>query len=64
VAVITAWRIASWRAMVAMGDELLSKLKALAVFAFCAEITRLPGHCAPLLRPWQRSKSARRQECD
>ncbi len=25
-------------------DELLSRLKALAVLAFCAEITRLPGH--------------------
>jgi len=25
----------------------LGKLKAFAVFAFCAEMTRLPGHCEP-----------------
>src|ERR1700682_2849091 len=28
-----------------------SRLKAFAVFAFCAEMTRLPGHCAPRLTP-------------
>src|SRR5512134_932453 len=31
--------------------EELSRLKALAVLAFCAEITRLPGHWLPLLVP-------------
>src|SRR5262249_45085738 len=31
-------------------DE-LSRLKAFAEFAFWAEITRLPGHCAPRLAP-------------
>ena len=31
-------------------DE-LSRLKALAVLAFCAEMTRLPGHCAPRFTP-------------
>lgn len=29
----------------------VSRLKALAVFAFCAEMTRLPGHRAPRLIP-------------
>ncbi len=28
-----------------------SRLKALAVLAFCAEMARLPGHCAPRLTP-------------
>src|SRR5580698_239689 len=28
-----------------------SRLNALAVFAFCAEITLLPGHCAPRFTP-------------
>ena len=28
-----------------------SRLKAFAVFAFCAEMARLPGHCAPRLEP-------------
>ena len=37
-------------AVLPLADE-LSRLKAFAVFAFCAEITRLPGHCAPRLTP-------------
>src|SRR5205807_145849 len=32
-------------------DDELSRLKALAVLAFCAEMTRLPGHCAPRFTP-------------
>src|SRR5277367_506030 len=32
-----------------LDDE--SRLNAFAVFAFCAEITRLPGHCAPRFTP-------------
>ena len=32
-------------------DELASRLNALAVLAFCAEMTRLPGHWAPRLVP-------------
>jgi hypothetical protein len=35
--------------------EELSKLKEFAVFAFCAEITRLPGHCATVY--------ARKRDC-
>jgi integral membrane sensor domain MASE1 len=31
--------------------ELASRLNAFAVLAFCAEITRLPGHCAALWFP-------------
>ena len=32
-------------------EELLSRLNALAVLAFCAEITRLPGHWAAAFTP-------------
>ena len=34
----------------ALFDE-ASRLNAFAVFAFCAEITLLPGHCAPRFTP-------------
>src|SRR5271165_2969565 len=35
----------------AVESDSLGRLKALAVFAFCAEITRLPGHCDPRSAP-------------
>ena len=32
-------------------NDVASRLKAFAVFPFCAEMTRLPGHCAPRSTP-------------
>jgi hypothetical protein len=39
------------RIKVSRGQRQIVELKAFAVLAFCAEITRLPGHCDPRSTP-------------
>src|SRR6185369_12656404 len=42
-------RPAGWPELLVFDDG--SRLNEFAVLAFCAEITRLPGHCAPRFAP-------------